>query len=352
MQNTATAISYGREESGSLALNSAEIFNTTITGAAIAAAVGLGLMDELESSGEVSLPAFCRVHDLDIGCIVQIVRALTSCEIASLDLDTYTVQPGRSFQQVYADKGYFLWLVGGYGYALQHLAALAQNASTPADMDDRSFVQRDGRMVSAAAKQYGARYVDREFLAAVEPCKNEIIADLGCGSAARLIEIAARNPGVEGIGIDIDQKAVGLAQEMTRSSGVDHRIQVVCADIRELEPEERFASVNVLMSSFMGHDLWPKDRCLQVLEKLQICFPSVEKFLLCDTYRSDLLSSKQVPIFTLGFELLHAVMRQQVPTRSQWMELFAESNWECVGTRPIGIPYSVIFELRPRTAMI
>jgi len=352
VQNTATVIAYGREENGGLALSSSEIFNTTITGAAIAAAVDLGLMDELESSGEVSIPAFCRAHDLDIGCIVQIVRALTSCDIANLDTDTNIVQPGRSFQQVYADKGYFLWLVGGYGYALQHLAALSQNASTPADMDDRSFVKRDGRMVSAAAKQYGARYVDREFLAAIEPCKNEMIADLGCGSAARLIEIATRNPGVEGIGIDIDQNAIGLAQEMVRSAGVDDRIQVVCADIRKLEPEERFAPVTVLMSSFMGHDLWPKDRCLQVLENLQTCFPAVKRFLLCDTYRSDLIPSKQVPIFTLGFELLHAVMRQQVPTRSQWMELFAESSWECVSTRPIGIPYSVIFELRPRTATV
>src|SRR5215813_5063249 len=116
MQNIATAISNGCEESNGLALNSAEIFNTTITGAAIAAAVDLGLMDELESLGEVSIPAFCSAHDLDIECIVQIVRALTICDIASLDLETNIVQPGPAFQQVYSDNGYFLWLVGGYGY--------------------------------------------------------------------------------------------------------------------------------------------------------------------------------------------------------------------------------------------
>jgi len=328
-------------------LKSSGIFNATIAGAAIAAAFELGLMEELEAAGELRVPAFCDVHDLNLGCVMQIIRALTLFEIATVDAETRTVLPGRMFQQVSDEKSYFLWLIGGYGYALQNLAALSRNSICGPGMDDRSFVKRDGRVISMAASHYGARYVDRDFFAVLEPCEGEIIADLGCGSAARLVQIAMRNPNVKGIGIDIDQNAINLARETVGSSCFDHRIHLLRADITRLEPNERFTHVTTLTSFFMGHDLWPKENCLAVLENLRFCFPAVKRFLLCDTYRAELTSSRDVPIFTMGFELLHSVMRQEVPTRLQWMELFTESSWRCVSTRSIGIPNSAIFELIP-----
>lgn len=331
------------------ATNSAYIFNATIAGAAIAAALELGITDELKNVGVLNIPVFCSMHDLDAGCVLQIIRALAAFDIACLDSETQLITPGPAFQQLDSDNGYFLWLVGGYGYALQNLAGLARRSSSSSSVDGRLLVNRNGRAVSLAAKHYGVNYVDREFLAALGPCEDDVIADLGCGSAARLIDIVVRYPGVRGIGIDIDPSAISVARETIKLSGFDNHIQLVCADVRKLNPDAAFAPVTVLTSFFMGHDLWPKAHCLEVLQILRRCFPKVKRLLLCDTYLSECFATKDLPIFTLGFELLHAVMRQQIPTRSQWMDLFAESSWECVNIRPIGIPYSVIFELNPKT---
>lgn len=347
MADAATSNQYVADNT--FATSSAYIFNATIAGAAIAAALELGITDELKTVGRLNIPAFCSTHNLDTGCVLQIIRALAGFDIACLDPETQVVTAGPAFPQINADKGYFLWLVGGYGHALQNLAVLARSPSSPQSLDGRSLVKRDGRAVSLAAKYYGVNYVDREFLAALGPCEDDVIADLGCGSAARLIDIVARYPGTKGIGIDIDPSAISVAREAVKLSGFDNQIQLVCADARTLIPHAAFAPVTILTSFFMGHDLWPKARCLEVLQILRTCFPKVKRLLLCDTHRSEYFSERDIPIFTLGFELLHAVMRQEIPTRSQWMDLFAESSWECVNIRSIGIPYSVIFELNPRT---
>jgi len=73
----------------------------------------------------------------------------------------------------------------------------------------------------------------------------------------------------------------------------------------------------------------------------------VKRFLLCDTYRSELSISHEIPVFTLGFEVTHAVMGQYIPSLSEWMELFAEAGWRCATRRFIDLPFSCIFDLRP-----
>ena len=111
-------------------------------------------------------------------------------------------------------------------------------------------------------------------------------------------------------------------------------------------PSPEFSQVDVIFCFFMGHDLWPRANCLSTLRGIRSVFPRAKRFLLCDTYRSDLLPSDETPIFTLGFELTHAAMGQYIPGLSEWMDLFQEAGWTCVDRRDVGIPFSAIFDLR------
>jgi hypothetical protein len=106
--------------------------------------------------------------------------------------------------------------------------------------------------------------------------------------------------------------------------------------------------VDVIFSFFIGHDLWPRADCLLTLARLRSAFPGARRFLLADTYRSDLPPADEAPIFTLAFETTHAVMGQYVPSLQEWDALFSESVWTCVGQRALDIPFSVIFDLRVR----
>ena len=104
--------------------------------------------------------------------------------------------------------------------------------------------------------------------------------------------------------------AVKVAQAAVSSEGLEDRILVLEGDMSNLEARPEFSDVDVIFCFFCGHDLWPRKNCLQAMQNLRTAFPSVKRFLLCDTYRSDIVPSLEIPMFTLGFEFMHSVMGQ------------------------------------------
>ena len=151
---------------------------------------------------------------------------------------------------------------------------------------------------------------------------------MGCGSAERLINLATKFPSVHGIGIDINSDAVKVAQKAVQVAGVESQIKIIQADMRKLEPQSEFLDVDTLFCFFSGHDLWPWENCLHIMRNFHTAFPNIKRFLLCDTYRSGIVPSSDIPTFTLGFELIHSFMGQHIPSITEWMALFSESGWK------------------------
>ena len=329
-------------------MESARLFNSVVAGYAVVAACELGLLVELERGDEVHVPSFCGRAGLHEPSVVGILRALACFRIVELSADGEVARRGDAFAEAYGEKGYFLWLLKGYGYLLGNLADLARLANRPPDDDDTSFVRRSPRHIAEAGRDYGSRFVDRYFEAVLNDEPFEVVCDLGCGSAERLLKIAGRRPDVRCVGVDIDAKVVGLARERVREASLEGRVVVLEGDLRNLSPRPEFEEVELLLSFFVGHDVWPRERCARVLRELPGLFPRVRRFLLCDTFRSDAAPSPDLPTFTLGFELTHGVMGQYIPSESEWLALFEEAGWSCVGTHAVGIPFSAIFDLRPR----
>ncbi len=321
--------------------HTADLFNSAIAAAAIAALFDLGLFDELEQNEAVRVREFCGQRGLHLPSISMLLYTLQCFDIVALSPDKDLVRPGKAFAETRRDKGYFLWLVRGYGYLWQNLSDLVKNGKGSFDS-----VGRDGRYIAKAGRDYGAQFVDADFTDMLYQMPFKAAADFGCGSAFRLIDLARKNPAFRAMGIDINEGAVKLAQEAIAAANLQDRLTVLRADVNKLEARPEFAEVEALFSFFMGHDLWPRENCLNVLRRLRAVFPAAKRFLLSDTFRSDVPPSRHVPIFTLGFEVSHAVMGQYIPSAEEWMELFAEAGWHCVARRDLGIPFSAIFDLR------
>jgi hypothetical protein len=81
-------------------------------------------------------------------------------------------------------------------------------------------------------------------------------------------------------------------------------------------------------------------------------FPQAHTFLLADTYRSERITDPAAPIFTLGFEFTHALMRQYIPSIEEWRSFFDDSVWSLVAVHELEIPYSAIFQLGPAEARL
>lgn len=321
-----------------------QIFNGAIAAAAMSAAFELGLFEALKRQDAVDIRDYCagRYHQ---GSLNAILYALACFGVVQLDASGRVVRKGVEFERAYEQKGYFLWLFRGYGSLLENLAESTQlTARTGAP---ETWIHRNGHYISQAGRDYGSILVDKVFDHVYNQMPTDRIADLGCGSANRLIQMASRHSGLTGVGIDRDPAAVALARNAIAELNLSGRLSIVTAEVGDLPPLTQCHDVAVVFCFFMGHDLWPREKCQASMRRIRSTFPNVKRFLLCDTYRSELPPDSGLPTFTLGFEFLHAVMGQYVPTLAEWRSLFPECGWKCVAEHPVQIPYSTIFDLRP-----
>lgn len=318
------------------------LFNAAIGASAIAASFELGLFEELGEAEEIDLEAFSERRQLYGWSVASICEVLQCFDILHVSDDRKRVRRGPVFDAANADKGYFLWLMRGYGNLMQNLASIVQRGDCTMD-----GIGRDGKYIAMAGRDYGAQFVDPHFNELMDEEPFTVAADLGCGSANRLIALAKERPSFRGVGVEVNKGAVELARRSVQEAGLGERVQIVHSDVKNLVAQPEFAEVEVLFCFFMGHDLWPRPNCLKAFRSIRSSFPSLRRFLFSDTYRPEEPIVGEPPIFTLGFEFTHNLMGQYIPKCSEWEDLFVESGWNCAKRRDIGIAYSSIFDLRP-----
>ena len=322
-------------------MTAATLFNAYVSASAISAAAHLGLLDAVHEDGAIDLDDFGRRGGLDGGAVRAVSDVLARQGVLTVVSHEPTVlTAGPEFEDCWRNEGFFLWLVRGYGDMLSRVSELSSNIP-------RGGVAglRNGGAIAEAGKEYGRVFVDPVVDELVDGLTFSVMADLGCGSANRLIQLAMRHPGKRFVGVELDHGALEVARGAVDSAGLSERVQIVHDDVRCLGERLAYGEVDALISFFLGHDLWPRDSCLDSLARIRSRMPKVEHFLLCDTYRSPSQVSDEIPIFTLAFELTHALMGQEIPTLDDWLELFDASAWTLRGRAKLELAYSEVFHL-------
>jgi phenylpyruvate C(3)-methyltransferase len=324
-------------------------FNSSLTAFAISSADELGLFDELQDTAKVDLDAFVTERGLHAPSVRALVDVLAHAGVVvTTQAERGILAKGHEFDDVWLNKGYFRWLIRGYGKMLSRAADFCD----PAFRDSTDPLRhRDGRAIAIAGKDYGGHFTDPVVDEIVDGLDFSVGIDLGCGSANRIIRLARCHPDKRFIGVDVDRGAVDVAREAVASAGLTARITIVHDDVRDLSDRPEYATADLAVSFFLGHDFWPRKACLRTLAQLRRRLPQVRDFLFSDTYRSPGLDGGQPTVFTLGFELTHALMGQHVPTLAEWVDLFDESVWDLRDRRSLGIAYSDIFHLVPRASL-
>jgi len=98
------------------------------------------------------------------------------------------------------------------------LAAAAQN-SKPSRTPDVPYVPTTEPAVE-------------EMLKLAKVTKNDIVYDLGCGDG-RIVIAAAKNYGARGVGIDINPERIAEANENAKKAGVTHLVKFIEQDLFE-----------------------------------------------------------------------------------------------------------------------
>ncbi|MFC0006884.1 methyltransferase domain-containing protein [Micromonospora siamensis] len=319
----------------------AQIYNSAVASWAIAAAWELGALEELREHGKLDSSAFAAANDLDAASTYGMLRAMVA--VGVLDRDGTVFAPAASFDEIYRTKSFFHWLSRGCSDLFTDMPAVLKNANRTGD-----FYNRDAAAISYACRDINAKCFDPAFWAAMEGLNGSfsVVADLGCGSGERLMQIAQRYPGVRCVGLDIAPAAIAAAESDRDKAGLTDRITFHQADVRAVDSLPELTEVDLLTCFMMGHDFWPRENCVATLRQLRERFPNVKKFLLGDATRTVGIPDSETPVFTLGFEVGHDMMGVYMPTMDEWDGVFAEAGWHLTKKHLIdALTASVVFEL-------
>jgi len=319
----------------------AEIYNGAIAAWAISAAWEVGALDELSTARQLDAAEFAERNGLDTAATVGMFRALAA--VGAVHRDGTVVTPAAGFDDICQARSFIHWLSRG-------CAELFRQMPTSLVTGNRTgqYYTRDAAAIAYACREINEICFDPAYWPAVERLGAGLtaVADLGCGSGGRVMELLHRYPAARGIGIDIAPAPLEVARKEAASAGLADRAVFVEGNVLDLTPRPEFADVELLTCFMMGHDFWPADRCAATLRRLRECFPAARRFLLGDTARTVGISDAELPIFTLGYELGHDLMGATIPTLSEWESVFVGSGWTLLRTSPAAmVTNAVIFEL-------
>jgi SAM-dependent methyltransferase len=319
----------------------ATIYNSAVAAWAIAAAWEIGALDELHESRSLDAEAFAARRGLDPAATIGLFRALASVGIVRRSGPA--IVAADAFDEVYRYKSFFHWLSRGSAELFRQMPSILVSENRTG-----RFYRRDPAAIAFACREIDELCYAPAFWDAMSRLDFELgtVVDLGCGSGGRVLDILARYPRARGVGVDIARPALESARADALAAGAADRIELVEADVLELDERPEFAGVDLITCFMMGHDLWPRESCVAALRRFRKVFPAARRFLLGDATRTVGIPDSELPVFTLGFELGHDLMGVWLPGIADWESVFEEAGWRLVRTHRIDMTVGeVIFEL-------
>lgn len=256
--------------------------------------------------------------------------------------DTYTLT--ASGEATRHHVGFFTWAVGGYGPFFRGIPSLAAEAGP----DHRPLI--DGKFVALGSDQVNQammRSTLDDLLGRLPTIR--CVADLGCGNAGRLINFCQMMTAAAGLGLDINASAVELAQRHVLERGMAERITVRRANVLEAIElpalKDELSRVELVTCFMMLHDLFAVEAPAEVMHKLRRAFPNAKHFVFADTFQMPAQDMASLPIFSVGFELVHGVMGIPIRTPEQYVQAFEAAGLRVNEMKPYGAPSTYLFWL-------
>jgi len=321
----------------------ADTFNGAVAAAALSAAWDIGLLDELADRDAVEVPEFTARTGTHPEAVRKVLLALSSRRIVAFDAGGDLARRGPGFDEAFRTRGFFYWLTRGCAELFTDLTSLIRIE----DRADRQM-RRDARAISVACRSIARNFFDPPLREILDGIGFTTVADLGCGSGDRIIMLAEQRPDIRAIGVDIARGALAVAGDAVREAKLEDRITLTQDDVLDMLPRPEYADVDLVTCFLMGHDFWPREDCVKTLLRLRETFPNMRSLILGDTCRSVGVEGPDLPMFTVGFETVHAIMDQYLPTLDEWYSVIDESGWRLADQRLIDLPASsFIFHLTP-----
>jgi 2-ketoarginine methyltransferase len=239
------------------------------------------------------------------------------------------------------DKGYLVWLVGGYGGPLRHLGAMMDGTATYG-----TDYTRDGEWVAGGAAMLGRADVVPYALDLLGGINFRHMLDIGCGNA-RFLLLACKRFGATGVGVDLSPEACQLAEAAAEAAGMRDRVQIALGDAADLDKIPRLGETDLVVTFFLLHEILASGRDALVAYLADLCgrLPAGARLLAAEVEPPRTPESGRVPApqrFTPEFTYVHALMSQILYPAQEWERALIDGGFRMVATRSSGMPGGLV----------
>ncbi|HKG03252.1 MAG TPA: class I SAM-dependent methyltransferase [Conexibacter sp.] len=311
-----------------------ELFEGFALASVLASLDEAGLLTALEAGPVAVAPE--AVADAD-GLMPAALRYLAQRELTEERDGAFALtERGRA---VVKDKGYLVWLQGGYGHVLAGLGDFITGARRYG-----TDVERAGRWVAEGSALIGRDDVAPYAVEVLSGIEFHHVVDLGCGNARFLIG-AAQRFGVTGTGVDLSPEACEDAAGMIADAELTGKVVVRCGDAGDLDAIPELAEADLAVAHFLLHEIFEhgKEALIGYLTKLGGIMPRGAHMLVAEVQPATGAHDER---WRPEFTLLHAIMRQELLDADGWHEAFTAAGWSRHEVRDLGLPGAILLLYR------
>ncbi len=307
------------------------LLDHTVLTFALSEFIRTGILADLAARGSITKAELGVRYPDDCRFLSKAASLL--CEAGVIEEEPSGYVKGPAFADYWRYAGTIHWLIHGNSRLLLDGPRMAARSRDGL---------RDYRAIAQSSKLAGEHLID-PYLAPVwaklSPAK---VADIGCGSAHRLISLLNQFPLLKALGIDRSMEAVTIARENAATQGVSARIEFVHADI--LEVCMPYPDVAMVFSALMAHDLGSSGNAIEGFQHLRTIFPNASTMFIVDTCRFDQKGGDRT--FIDSFEYVHSLLGIGLASAAEWTDIFKAAGWELQELVATGLPNTFGFLLR------
>lgn len=239
---------------------------------------------------------------------------------------------------IHTDRGYLVWLAGGYGAALTAFGDLLTGTQTFGKEVDRNV-----RWVAVGTAIVGRNDLWPYVLDVVRKFEFHRIADLGCGNGQNLISLC-QAVGATGIGVDISPAACAEAGREVSRAGLGDSIKIIEADAGNLKAVPGIDEVDLVIAFFFLHEVLEHgyDALVAYLRQIQQSLPKGAHMLTAEIGPPH-GDADNPELVTPEYALTQALMEQHLLDEDGWQRAFTDAGFEVRQTIRPDLPGARIF---------
>ncbi|MCG3178868.1 MAG: hypothetical protein BIFFINMI_01198 [Phycisphaerae bacterium] len=286
----------------------------------------VGLLDAM-ADGPVELEAFARDRGLDLHVLDSICSYFDGIAVLDYDHDARRAGLAKLGRDLLAEPRGLFELLYAYEPIFTDLEAMLRG-----DKRLGRDVQRRTDWVGIGSGRLCRQLPYPVMIDMVRRNGGRNVLDLGCGDGALLMELAAAEPELRAVGIDINGPTADLATRQIAAAGLGDRLSACTRDMFDLPGNHAdLAAIDCLTACDTFHEyLWDGDsRVVELLANLKAAFPGA-RMVIGEFCKQSHESLRKRPTAFLEHHLFHQLTNQRIETADRWRDIFGRAGLRIV----------------------